>query len=414
MEQYQVSPDIYIVENENSTPGKEFFVSKGARNFYVSKVIAELLMLLKAGNSISEIVGTLTQNHKVKEEHVVFLLDKKLPELGLISHANTKEKTSDYFEQYIKFAVPVLTEKFVVASSSALKIFYSPVVATLSIILSLVAFAMLFTSEHFSALSWNAVVAFPMLFTPEDYVWLYLMVICSYLIHELGHTSAGARYGAGIDKVGVGVYLIFPVFYSDMSKAWSLSVAKRTVVNVGGSYFQFLFAGCIAFYGAMTGSLIAVFAIYIILNSTILNLSPFLRFDGYWIYSDLFKLPNLRQKSTELVTGLFTDNGQSFLTRVKQAQAEQPALFYYAVGSLFFLTFICYVLASLGIEIVSSAAEIKETLTTQMLAAHSFATYSMVIGRMGYFFILGVAYCVLVVRMCKALLGISTLVRGAK
>ncbi len=414
MEQYQVYPDIYIVKNENSLPGKEFFVSKGARNFYVGTVIAELLRLLKNGSSLPEIIDELTSNHKIKEEQVQFLLDQKLPELGLISHSNTTEIKSDTVDQYIKFTVPVLTEKAVVAISSTLKYLYQPWLAITALLLSIMAFSMLLTSEHFNALSWNAVVAFPMIFTAEDYVWLYVTLIASYLLHELGHTSAGARFGARIEKVGVGIYLIFPVFYSDMSKAWSLSVAKRTVVNIGGSYFQFLFAACVAYYAALTGSLIAVFAIYIIMNSTILNMSPFLRFDGYWIFSDLFNIPNLRNSSSQLVKSLFTNDGQAFTVRIKQAIQNTPALFYYAVGSIFFLTFICYVLSSIGIELVNSAPDIAETLISQLAASDTFAELSMTSARACYFLILGIAYCLLLQRMVKGLFNLAALIKGTK
>jgi putative peptide zinc metalloprotease protein len=414
MNPYQVCQDIYIVENENAVPGKEFFISQGVRNFYVSTVIAELLQSLKDGKSIPAVISHMTNSHKIKEEQIQFLLDKKLPELGLISHSKTIEKKPDQFEQYIKFAVPVLTEGFVVASSSKLKYLYQPFLAFISLALAAVAFGMLFTSEHFSALSWNAVVAFPMIFTPEEYIWLYVTLIASYLLHELGHTSAGARYGVGIDKIGVGIYLIFPVFYSDMSKVWSLSIPKRVTVNIGGSYFQFLFAGCIALYAAMTGSLVAVFAIYIIMNSTILNLSPFLRFDGYWIYSDLFNIPNLRHSSRKMMGSLLINKGQTFSQRAKHCKQESPALFYYAIGSQLFLIFICYVLMSIGIELVYSAPEVVETLISQFIVSNTFAEYSMTSARAGYFLILGIAYCLLLQRMVKGLTGLVSSISEAK
>lgn len=414
MEHYQVCPDIYIVENENSVPGKEFFVSKGSRNFYVSTVIAKLLTLLQSGQSVSSIIQELTSGYNIREEQVRFLLDKKLPELGLLTGTEQQEEKPEEFEQYIKFTLPVLTENFVVKASAILQYLYNPVVAGISILLSLFAFALLLSSDQFSFLSWDAIVAFPLIFTAEDYVWLYLVLITGYLLHELGHTSAGVRYGASIDEVGVGLYFIFPVFYSDMSKAWSLSIPKRTVVNVGGAYFQFLFAAGIAVYAAFTGSKIAVFAIYLIINSTIINLSPFLRFDGYWIFSDLFKIPNLRQSSKRLIGSVFTKNEQSFFKRVQRARSESPVLFYYALGSLSFVVFIAYVLFSFASEMVKAAPTLFVDFAEQYALADTFSEYSVVTSQVAYFIILSVAYVLIIQRLLKAVFGLFTPAKEAK
>jgi putative peptide zinc metalloprotease protein len=41
-------------------------------------------------------------------------------------------------------------------------------------------------------------------------------------------------------SIGFGFYLLIPVFYADVSNAWSLSPGKRIIINIAGMYFQLL------------------------------------------------------------------------------------------------------------------------------------------------------------------------------
>lgn len=53
-------------------------------------------------------------------------------------------------------------------------------------------------------------------------IGLLLFIIASSCIHELGHAAACRYYGIEHGNVGFGLYLNFPVFYTDVSSIWRL------------------------------------------------------------------------------------------------------------------------------------------------------------------------------------------------
>ena len=131
----------------------------------------------------------------------------------------------------------------------------------------------------------------------------YVAMICGVFFHELGHATAAARFGVAPKTIGFGFYLIFPVFFTDVTNVWRLNKHQRIVVNLAGVYFQLLFSALLigVFYlipaahgltRTLTGTVLSM-NIFVVLYS----LNPFLRNDGYWVYSDFFEVPNLMSRS---------------------------------------------------------------------------------------------------------------------
>ncbi|GIH03888.1 hypothetical protein Rhe02_19550 [Rhizocola hellebori] len=125
-------------------------------------------------------------------------------------------------------------------------------------------------------------------------VWPALvLVLVSGFMHELGHTTASIRYGAPGGQIGFGLYLVYPVFYSDVSAAWTLPRRKRVVVDVGGVYFQLLMVACYLLLFRFTGWEAARLAALGALGLVTFALIPIFKFDGYWLLSDTLGVPNL-------------------------------------------------------------------------------------------------------------------------
>lgn len=402
MTHYQVCPEVQIVENENIEPGQEYFISKGTRSFYVSSAIAELIKIIRSGANINMILTKMAEKHQLAEQQVFALLNDKLPKLGLLIDSTQQEQKSKEIDQYIKLSIPVLSEKFILRTSKTFQHLYNVKAAVLCITLFLAAFTALFMGEKFTFLTLESLTLFPLIFSVEDYIWLYFILLFSYITHELGHASASYRYGIPVKKVGMGLYFIFPVFFADISKAWGLSVNKRTVINLGGIYFQLLYLAGVALYASYTDSHIATYAIYVILNSIIISLSPFLRFDGYWIYSDVFKLPNLRNQSKQLIADVLFNEKSTITNRLLHARKQQPALFYYSLTSLMFLFFIGNILFTVGISMIESAPYLYQEIKTQFTQSQSFSSYSFTGFRSAYYILLVTAYSLLIHRLIKA------------
>lgn len=131
----------------------------------------------------------------------------------------------------------------------------------------------------------------------SDVCLVLLILGAGLFFHEFGHAAAARRYGCRQTKIGIGLYICFPVFYADLSEGWRLTRRQRIIVDCGGIYFQALF---ISFLVALNGYVSAPALTYSILalNIALLwNFNPFLRMDGYWIASDLLGVANLRSEA---------------------------------------------------------------------------------------------------------------------
>ena len=118
-------------------------------------------------------------------------------------------------------------------------------------------------------------------------------VVVATAFHELGHASACRYGGARPGVMGVGVYLVWPAFYCDVTDAYRLNRAGRLRTDLGGVYFNALFALLCGGVYAATGeeaALLAAFVQHILLLQQLL---PLLRFDGYYVLSDLTGVPDI-------------------------------------------------------------------------------------------------------------------------
>ena len=117
--------------------------------------------------------------------------------------------------------------------------------------------------------------------------------LVSALFHECGH-AAGCRYGgARPGKIGVGIYLVWPAFFTNVTDSYRLSRAGRLRTDLGGLYFNAVFMLALAGLYAATSSEVLLLAIAFTHLEMLEQLMPFVRFDGYFILSDLVGVPDL-------------------------------------------------------------------------------------------------------------------------
>ncbi len=148
---------------------------------------------------------------------------------------------------------------------------------------------------------------------PRNLWLLYVSYAVIKGVHELGHAFAckvfGKRDGdSGGEVHALGIMLLFfmPVPYADASNAWTLrSKWQRIVVGGAGIIVELAIASVAAVIWTRTASdstlhALAYNAILIAGVSTLFfNGNPLLRYDGYFILSDLLEVPNLAQRSKE-------------------------------------------------------------------------------------------------------------------
>ncbi|MEO0653189.1 MAG: hypothetical protein AAFZ65_21105, partial [Planctomycetota bacterium] len=136
---------------------------------------------------------------------------------------------------------------------------------------------------------------------------LWVALVGLKVVHELGHAYATRRYGGEVPEIGLNLIVLTPLPYVDASAAWSFpSKLQRLIVSSAGMYVEFFVASLALFVWASTeASLLNAFAYLVAFTGSVVtllfNLNPLMRFDGYYILSDLIEVPNLRQRSTALV-----------------------------------------------------------------------------------------------------------------
>ncbi len=176
--------------------------------------------------------------------------------------------------------------------------------------------------------------------SPGNWPWLWATFVIIKLIHELGHAFTCRRFGGEVHELGVMFLVFVPAPYVDASSAWSLpSKWQRTLVGAGGMIFELFVAAICAFVWKYTApglvhSLAYNTMLIASVSTVIFNANPLLRYDGYYMLSDLLEIPNLKQKSMEYSMGLI----KRHVFRVKSPIPLPPPgqrfwLFLYAVTS---------------------------------------------------------------------------------
>lgn len=184
---------------------------------------------------------------------------------------------------------------------------------------------------------------------PANWGWLIVVFIVTKGIHETGHGVICKRYGGQVPEFGFMLLVLFPAPYVDASSAWALSSKwKRMAVGAGGMIFELAVAGAAALVwkSSADGSLvrqIAYNAMFTASLSTILfNANPLMRFDGYFILSDLLEVPNLMQRSMKMLQYLWKVHVYRLKneTPPTSSRSEAVILVLYGIGAMCYRVFL--------------------------------------------------------------------------
>jgi putative peptide zinc metalloprotease protein len=140
-------------------------------------------------------------------------------------------------------------------------------------------------------------------FTPQGLALYVLCLVVVKVFHELGHAYTATRYGCRVPTMGVAMMVMVPMLYSDTSDAWKLtSRRQRAAIGAAGMVVECALAALAIFAwnfldDGVVRSLVFIVATTSLMVSAAINLSPFMRFDGYYVLSDLLDIPNLHERA---------------------------------------------------------------------------------------------------------------------
>jgi putative peptide zinc metalloprotease protein len=125
--------------------------------------------------------------------------------------------------------------------------------------------------------------------------------VLSGAFHECGHAT-GCRYSGGRPGViGVGIYLVWPSFFTNVTDSYRLGRAGRLRTDLGGVYFNAVFILALAGIYAATSAQILLLVIAITQLEMLQQLIPIVRFDGYFILSDVAGVPDMFARVAPIV-----------------------------------------------------------------------------------------------------------------
>lgn len=122
-------------------------------------------------------------------------------------------------------------------------------------------------------------------------------------LHEIGHGIACRLHGGEVHEMGIMLLVFLPVPYVEASSSWAFPRRRdRALVGAAGMLVE-LAVAVVAFYlwlWLQPGVARAVaydVAVLASVTTLLFNGNPLLRFDGYYVLSDLVAIPNLSQRS---------------------------------------------------------------------------------------------------------------------
>jgi len=122
-------------------------------------------------------------------------------------------------------------------------------------------------------------------------------------LHEMGHALTATRYGVRVAHMGVALLVMFPMMYTDTSESWKLSNPRqRLAIASAGIITELALAGLATLAWSLSPDGTVKSALFFLATTSwlltlLVNVSPFLRFDGYFILMDAVDFPNLHQRS---------------------------------------------------------------------------------------------------------------------
>ncbi|MDA9670066.1 peptidase M50 [Candidatus Pelagibacter sp.] len=143
-------------------------------------------------------------------------------------------------------------------------------------------------------------------FSFEGLLLYFLTLVFVKCLHELGHSYVAKYYGCRVSAIGIAFLVFFPFLYTDTTDAWRLRNHKeRLLINFAGILTELHLALIATFvWGILPEGGLKSVAFFIAttswISSLLINVSPFMRFDGYYVFSDWLKAENLQPRSFAL------------------------------------------------------------------------------------------------------------------
>lgn len=240
-------------------------------------------------SQVAEVVSQRTERH-FTADHIAYLVDNKLAPLGVTTYSDgsqppvTKPKPPWLSLRFRAALFSDVTTSFLGGLFAWL---FRPAVVFFAVPAMMVGEVWLFATQNMGAAFQEILLA------PASILLVVFLSLVSAAFHEFGHAAACRYGGVRPGAMGCGIYLVWPVLYTDVTNAYRLGRRGRLRTDLGGVYFNVLFILGLTVLYLYSGFGPLLVAVIVTNLEMIRQLLPTLRFDGYYIASDLVGIPDL-------------------------------------------------------------------------------------------------------------------------
>ncbi len=180
------------------------------------------------------------------------------------------------------------------------------------------------------------------LLSPDTWLWTLVGWFFLKVVHETAHGIACKKYGGHIGAAGIQFILFTPLAFIDVTSSWRFrSRWQRIVVGAAGMYAELFLAFLAALVWVWNpdstwGDL--CFRVFVLsgVTTVLFNANPLMRYDGYYILSDLLDIPNLYQRAQQkLGSWILRLISSKPLPNPQNTRTESIVLSVYGVAALF-------------------------------------------------------------------------------
>jgi putative peptide zinc metalloprotease protein len=245
-------------------------------------------------------VVTERYGRRVSLRNVRHIVDRKLRPLGVLALADGTTPVLPKREPVmaLRHRKPIVPERCVNGVARGFVWLHRPLVQIV-LLAALAAFDAWLFGVHGIAGGLRAVLYSPMLL-----LGLLGSIVVATAFHELGHASACRYGGARPGVMGVGIYLVWPAFYCDVTESYRLNRPARLRTDLGGVYFNGIFALLAGLAYFPTGQEALLLVAFVQHTIVLQQLLPLLRFDGYYVLSDLTGVPDILSRVKPILRSL--------------------------------------------------------------------------------------------------------------
>jgi len=142
-----------------------------------------------------------------------------------------------------------------------------------------------------------------------DIVEFWVLILFVGFIHECAHGLACKHTGGEVHRMGFLLMYLSPCFFCDVTEAWAFgSKWQRIMTSSAGLWSELILCGfaTITWWGLPPGGFVHELSYKIILiggvAAVLINLNPLVKLDGYFIFSEMVEISELKDASTQFTT----------------------------------------------------------------------------------------------------------------